>query len=164
MGASGVEVQAAVEKFVGQAGVLHAVTRGLGAAELDAVPVPGRWSLRTLVVHVMDSDQFCLGRMKRIIAEDCPLLIAYDETAFAARLGYERLDLATCCELFRLGRVHMGEILRGLAAEDFGRVGVHNQNGKMTLRGVVEGYVGHVDHHMVFAREKLRAMGRVVTV
>jgi len=28
----------------------------------------------------------------------------------------------------------------------------------------VEGYVGHVDHHMVFAREKLRAMGRVVTV
>lgn len=164
MGGSGGDPRAAVERFVAQAEVLNELTKGLGAAELNATPVPGKWSLRTLAIHVMDSDQFCIGRMKRIIAEDCPLLIAYDETAFAARLGYERLDVPTCCELFRLGRVHMGEILRGLRAEDFDRVGVHNQNGKMTLRGLVEGYVGHVEHHMVFAREKLRALGRAVTV
>lgn len=161
---SGASPQAAVERFVGQADMLHRLARGLSGAELDAVPVPGKWSLRTLVIHVMDSDQFCIGRMKRIIAEDCPLLIAYDETAFATRLGYARLDVARCCELFRLGRLHMGEILRGLKDDDFARVGVHNQNGKMTLMGLVNGYVGHVEHHMVFAREKLRAMGRAVEV
>lgn len=153
-----------VERFIAQAGVLHELVRGLSPSDLDAAPVPGRWSLRTLVIHVMDSDAFAIGRMKRIIAEDNPLLIAYDENAFAARLFYPDLDLGLVCELYRAGRLHMGEILRRLTEEAFARTGVHNENGKMTLAGVVEGYVRHVEHHLVFAREKLRALGRDATV
>ncbi len=159
-----VDPRQSVERFVAQADTLHTLVRGLGASDLDAVPVPGKWSLRTLAVHVMDSDMFCVGRMKRIIAETNPLLIAYDEDAFAANLGYERLDLGMCCDMFRLGRLHMGQILRPLPAEAFSRAGVHNQNGRMTLLNVVDGYVRHVEHHMVFAREKLRALGKPVTV
>ena len=153
-----------VERFVAQADVLHTLIRGLDSAELDRVPVPGTWSLRTLTIHVMDSDQFAIGRMKRIIAEKNPLLIAYDETAFAAGLFYDRLDVGVCCDLYRLGRVHMGQILRLLPAEAFVRTGVHNESGRVTLGGLVEGYVRHVEHHMVFAREKLRAMGKPVSV
>jgi hypothetical protein len=153
-----------VEKFIAQAGVLHALVKGLSPADLDAVPVPGRWSLRTLAVHVMDSDQFALGRMKRIIAEDNPLLIGYDENAFAARLFYPELDLGLVCDLYRAGRLHMGEILRRLPESAFARTGVHNENGRMTLGGMVDGYVRHVEHHLAFAREKLRALGRDVPV
>ena len=149
-----------VEKFTAQADVLHRLVAGLSAADLDAVPVPGRWSLRTLTIHVMDSDQFAIGRMKRVIAETNPLLIAYDETAFAASLGYAALDVGRCCEIFRLGRLHMGEVLAQLPDEAFARAGVHNESGRVTLAGLVAGYVRHVEHHMVFAREKLRALGR----
>jgi hypothetical protein len=156
--------QNSVERFIAQSDTLHTLVKGLGPSDLDAVAVPGKWSLRTLTIHVMDSDMFCLGRMKRIIAEDNPLLIAYDEDAFAASLGYGRLDLGMCCDLFRLGRLHMGQILRPLAPEAFSRSGVHNQNGRVTLLQLVEGYIRHVDHHMAFAREKLRVLGRAVTV
>lgn len=156
--------QQSVERFISQAQTLHGLVKGLSPADLDAVPIPGKWSLRTLAIHLMDSDAFCLGRMKRIIAEDNPLLIAYDENAFASALGYSRLDITLCCELFRVGRLHMGQILRPLPPEAFSRVGVHNQYGKMTLLQLVDGYVRHVDHHMAFAREKLRALGRPVEV
>ena len=154
----------AVEAFVGQAGVLHALVRGLSPADLEARPVPGTWSLRTLAIHVMDSDQFAIGRMKRIIAEDLPLLIAYDESAFAERLHYGAQDLGMVCDLYRLGRLHMGEILRRLPADTFARAGVHNQRGLVRLGDLVTGYVGHVEHHLVFARAKLAALGRTVTV
>jgi hypothetical protein len=153
-----------VEKFIAQAGVLDALVTGLSPADLDAVPVPGKWSLRTLAIHIMDSDQFAIGRMKRIIAEDNPLLIAYNETAFAARLFYAQQDLGLVCDLYRAGRLHMGEILRRLPDGAFARTGVHNENGKMMLGGIVDGYVRHVEHHLVFAREKLRALGRAVPV
>lgn len=148
-----------IQRFVSQADALHSLVQGLSPADLDAVPIPGKWSLRTLVIHVMDSDMFAIGRMKRIIAENNPLLIAYDETAFAASLNYGKLDLGICCGLFRLGRVHMGEVLRLQPPEAFSRVGVHNETGRVALGPLVEGYIRHVEHHLRFAREKLAALG-----
>ena len=59
-------------------------TAGLSPSDLNAAPIPGKWSVQQCVLHVLDSDLIASHRMKRIIAEDNPLLIAYDETRFAA--------------------------------------------------------------------------------
>jgi hypothetical protein len=156
--------QAEVDKFLADAPKLLTLIDGLSPAELTATPVPGKWSLQTLVAHVVDSDLIATHRMKRIIAEDNPLLIAYDEDKFAANLFYDRLDLKLTAELFRLNRLQMGQILRRLPDAAFSRKGVHNQRGLVTLGEVVKMYTHHVEHHMTFAREKLKALGKPVAV
>lgn len=153
-----------IEKFVAGGPILGKLIEGLSPADLNAEPVPGTWSLRTLVIHVWDSDQIATHRMKRIIAEDRPLLISYDENAFAARLGYPVCDLPMVCELFRLNREHTGQILRALDDAAFARTGVHNQRGLVTLGDMVKLYTHHLEHHLTFARAKLKALGQPVRV
>ncbi len=156
--------QANVEKFISGADSLNRLLVGLSREDLLAHPVPGTWSLQTLVIHIMDSDLIATHRMKRIIAEDMPLLISYDENAFAANLHYEDLDPALAAETFRINRIQMGQILRRCDDATFARVGVHNQRGKVTLGEMVEMYVRHVENHFVFARAKLKALGKPVTI
>jgi hypothetical protein len=50
---------------------------------MRAFPVPGTWSIQQIVLHMMDSDLIASDRMKRVIAEDRPTLIGYNETAFS---------------------------------------------------------------------------------
>ncbi len=104
----------AVDRYAAGAGVPGQWIKGLTKQDLLAVPVAGKWSIQTLVQHVLDSDLIASHRMKRIIAEEMPLLISYDETLFAAKLGYEKLDAALACELFRLNRELTTQVLRGL--------------------------------------------------
>lgn len=153
-----------VRRFIDGADALAKLVKGLTREQLLATPVPGKWSLQTLALHVLDSDLIATHRMKRVIAEDMPLLISYDETAFAKSLHYEAADVQLAAELFRLNRIQVGQILTKLPDSAFERAGVHNQRGKVTLGEFVRLYVGHVEHHMVFAREKLRALGVPVTV
>lgn len=133
---------------------------GLTRDELLARPVPGKWSAQELVVHMLDSDLVATDRMKRIAAMDRPLLLGYDENAFLARLSPHRLDGGMAAELFALNRRMTAAVLRTLPDQAFTRDGVHNETGLVTLGGLVEGYIAHLDHHLRFLLEKRAALGR----
>jgi len=153
-----------VEKFAAGGTVPTKLIEGLSHADLMATPVSGKWSLQTLVSHLLDSDLIATHRMKRVVAEEKPLLLSYDEDAFAAKLGYEHQNIRTVVELFRINREHTAEFLRRLPEAAFARPGVHNQRGLVTLGEFVKLYTHHVEHHMTFAREKLKALGKPVRV
>ncbi len=149
-----------VERYAAGARTPRTWIAGLNPADLNAAPIPGKWSVQQLVLHVLDSDLIASHRMKRIIAEDVPLLLAYDETRFAASLFYEEMDVSLACDLFELNRRQTTDILRLLPDAAFERTGVHNQRGKMTLTDVVQSYIKHLDHHAPFALEKRKALGK----
>lgn len=152
--------RALIEKYAAGAAVPAESIRGLGAAELKAFPVPNTWSIQQIVLHLMDSDLIGSDRMKRVIAEEGPTLLAYDETAFARRLPYESLDPSMACEVFRLNRLMTAAVLRSLPDEAYARAGTHTERGRETLADLVEGYVEHLDHHLKFLKEKRRLLGK----
>jgi hypothetical protein len=149
-----------IDRYTAGATIPAQWIRGLTREDLNAHPVPDTWSVQQLVQHVLDSDLVASHRMKRIIAEDNPLLISYDETAFAQRLGYENLDPALACDLFRLNRELTAQILRQLPESAFARSGVHNQYGKVTLLHNLETYIKHLEHHAPFLIEKRKRLGK----
>lgn len=153
-------IKDAIEKYAAGAGVPAAWIRGLSRDEMLATPVPGKWSIQQLVLHVLDSDLIASHRMKRILAEELPLLVSYDETAFASSLGYEHLDLAAACEIFRLNREQTAAILRRQPEPAFARPGIHTQRGKVTLAEMVGMYVDHLAHHEPFLLEKRARLGK----
>src|SRR5690348_6026000 len=66
-----------------------ATVRGLSDAELDArPPVGGGWTPRQIVHHLADSEMTSALRLRRLLAEEQPVLASYDEEAFARRLYY----------------------------------------------------------------------------
>jgi uncharacterized damage-inducible protein DinB len=147
-----------IATFERQASVLSAWSAGLTRDQLLATPVAGTWSMQTLIVHMLDSDLAATHRMRRIVAEELPLLIAYDETAFAARCHYAQADIAQVCQLFAANRTFTAMWLRTLGPTDFTRQGVHNQRGKVSLDDMLNIYTDHVIHHERFALAKRAAL------
>lgn len=134
--------------------ILRAGVAGLSDVDLDAFPIPGTWSIRQIVVHMLDSDMAATHRMRRIAAECVPLLISYDETAFVATLGNHKPDVEFVLRMFDDLRRFTAAFLRSLPPEAFARTGVHNQRGLITLADMVKIFADHVDHHMTFIVKK----------
>ncbi len=152
-----------IEDFAARADVPTRAIAGLTKQDLNAPPPagsPGKWTIQQIIVHLMDSHLIAADRMKRIIAEDNPTIIGYDETAFVQHLHYDKVDTAMATEAFRLVHRMMADLLRQLPDAAFARFGTHNERGRLTLEQMVTGYTEHVDHHMTFVREKRRLMGK----
>jgi hypothetical protein len=149
-----------IEQYAAGAEVPAKAIVGLEKSDLNAFPVPGTWSIQQIILHLMDSDLIGSDRMKRVAAEDKPTLVGYNETAFAGRLGYEHLSVPDAAEIFRLNRLMTAEILRRLPATAFLRTGLHSEQGEVTLEQLVATYVGHVEHHLKFIREKRSLLGK----
>lgn len=148
-----------IERYASGAGVVADAVRDVTREQALAVPIPGKWSIQQLAVHLLDSDLVATDRMKRVAAESRPLLIAYDEDLWMTRLPVESFDLKKVGEVFRLNRELTASMLRALPDEAFARDGVHNERGLVTLEDFVRGYVQHLEHHMVFMDAKRRALG-----
>ena len=151
-----------IEKYLQGADQIRAAIKGLTPQELHAFPVPGTWSIQQIVVHLLDSDLIASHRMKRIIAEDNPLLIGYDETKAAKSLFYENEPLDEVLKLFELNRAQMGRIFRQLPDATFQRHGTHNERGTVRLGQLIEDYAGHVDHHLKFVKQKRELLGKAL--
>jgi uncharacterized damage-inducible protein DinB len=149
-----------IETYAGGAEALTEAIAGLGPAEFNAFPVPGTWSIGQIVLHMMDSDLIGADRMKRVASEDHPTLIGYNVTLFAQTLYGEDLDVALACEIFAKNRRMTAAMLRRLPDAAFARTGYHNEHGDMTLLQFLTNYIGHLDHHLRFIRQKRQLLGR----
>ncbi|HEV2969665.1 MAG TPA: DinB family protein [Pirellulales bacterium] len=149
-----------VERYAHGADALGNAIAGLTREELNALPVPGTWSIQQIVLHLMDSDLISSDRMKRVIAEENPTLIGFDESAFARGLFYEALDAGLAADLFAKNRRLTAEILRRVPDEAFDRFGTHSERGRVTLTQLVQGMVDHLERHLRFLREKRRLLGK----
>ncbi len=148
-----------IEQYAAGAERLASLSRGLTPAQLDTRIAPGTWSVREVIVHLLDSDLAATHRMRRIASEELPLIIAYDESAFVRSLDSQRADLSLVAELFSANRRFCAAWLRTLPPEAFERAGIHNQRGRVTLEQMVQGYVDHLAHHEKFIAGKRAALG-----
>jgi uncharacterized damage-inducible protein DinB len=148
-----------IDDYLAGSQVLRRSVASMSREQLLATPVAGRWSTLQVVCHLVDSDQAWLHRMKRVIAEERPLLIGYDETRFANSLACDVRDVEEELNIFEQSRQQMGRILRSLAPDAFQRVGVHSERGLCTLEEMVRIETEHVSHHVRFIMEKRRALG-----
>jgi len=148
-----------VEQYARGIGLIDYAIKGLTPDELKRHPGPGDWSVAQVVVHLMDSDLVGADRMKRVIAEENPVLLAYDENKWAKHLMYEEQPLETATSLFDLNRRQMALVLSRLDAAVFSRSGRHTERGVETLAQLVDDYAEHLDHHLRFIYEKRQQMG-----
>ena len=121
--------------------------------------IAGKWSTYEVVCHLADSEQAWAHRIKRVIAEDKPLLIGYDESQFAASLDYAQRDLEEDLRLIELTRQQLGRRLKSLSDADLNRKGVHNERGLVTLGEMLEIEIDHIAHHLRFVADKRKALG-----
>lgn len=120
---------------------------GVFGEEEDFIAAPGKWSIREIAAHLADSELVGGHRLRQVIAEDNPTLIACDQDAWTRNLGYGSRKIKTSLDSFRRLRAENYELLKGLPENAWERAGNHTENGRQTLGQLLEGYAAHAESH-----------------
>lgn len=152
--------RAIIDQFEAGGPILRKAVAGLTPDELKRRVEPGQWSIQEIVIHLVDSDELAIDRMKRIVCEDNPAQLYADETAYIERLFPHEQSLDDALTMFEVGRRQFARVLRKLPDSAFERSGTHNKKGRVTLAEMVQSYVDHVKDHMKFLVAKREAMGK----
>nr|WP_054550183.1 DinB family protein [Lysinibacillus sphaericus] len=121
---------------------------GLTEEELRYKPAPNKWSIHQILIHVTDSEISATPRLKKVLAEDEPILVSFDQDAWANTLSYDLLDREQYLHLFKLLRTSMQPILDNLTSEQSRRVGMYIDQERFTFKQLLEFRVQHVRNHL----------------
>lgn len=148
-----------IDRYEAGGPLLAYAASGLSPEQETARPGPGAWSIAELVAHLLDADLVLADRMKRLIAEDEPVLQAFDENAWIARLDSQGMPVEEAVNLFVANRQWMTRILKKCSDADFARMGTHSEAGRKSLAEVLATAANHVDHHLRFLYTKRGNLG-----
>jgi hypothetical protein len=147
-----------IDDYLAGPAKLRAAIAGMTEREINAAPLPGKWSTRQVICHIADFEPVYADRMKRVIAEHEPTMFGGDPDVFAARLAYDARDIDEELGLIESTRRHVARILRTLKPDDFQRRGLHSTDGPITLATLLERIGRHIPHHVKFIEEKRAAL------
>ncbi len=119
---------------------------GATDSELDAKPAPGKWSSREIVHHLADSEMAAAIRLRRLIAEEQPVITGYDQDEYARRLFYDR-PIENSMQVLRFARETTADLLDRLSPADWTRAGTHNEHGAYDVEKWLKIYSGHAHKH-----------------
>ncbi len=136
-----------LERFRRGPELLAVVLTGVFGEEEDFSPAPGKWSIRQIIAHLADSEIVCAHRLRQIIAEEQPTLIAFDQDAWARNLDYARRKPKQSLESFRRVRGENYELLKEVPESAYTRTGNHSERGPITLLFQLELLAAHAESH-----------------
>ncbi len=141
------ERAALVESYIAGPAAIRASVDGITGTQLDARPADGGWSPREIVHHTADSEMTAAIRLRRLIAEDDPLIVGYDGDEFARRLHYGDRPIEPALEAIAAVRATTAQILAGLTEAEWGRTGTHSESGPYGVERWLEIYGAHCHEH-----------------
>lgn len=136
-----------LERFRRGPELLAVTLTGVHGDEIDFTTAPGKWSIRQLTAHLADTELVAAHRMRQVIAEDQPKLMAFDQEAWAQNLDYARRTPKQSLDTLRRLRAENYELLKALPESAFERTGLHSQRGSVTLEQMLTTFANHVESH-----------------
>jgi len=117
---------------------------------------PGKWSIKEVVGHLMDSERvFCYRALRFARADEKPLQ-GFDEKAWVPAGSFDARPLADlAAELDAVRRATIA-LFRGFDAAALARKGTANNN-EVTVRALAWIVAGHERHHVAILRERYLA-------
>lgn len=138
--------RALVERYRDGTALVLETARQCSEEELDAVPADGGWSARQVVHHLADAETMSATRLRRLLAEDDPVIHAYPEERFAACLHYHR-PIGASLAVVAAVRAASLELIDLLTEEEWARSGTHTDDGPYDVSTWLRTYVAHAEDH-----------------
>lgn len=120
---------------------------GITDKELDRPPADTEsWTARAVAHHLADSEAMAYIRLRRLIAEDHPLIAGYDEPVWARRLHYDR-PIGPSIAVLAAVRDASLQLLEALDDAEWARAGTHSDSGRYGVADWLRIYSAHAHEH-----------------
>ncbi|KZE47357.1 squalene--hopene cyclase [Brevibacillus parabrevis] len=126
---------------------------GLTGEQIDYRYAPGKWTVKEVLGHLIDTERIMSYRLLRIARGDQTELAGFDENTYVAEAFYQERSLTDLLAEYNAVRQSTLAQLRGIAAEAWTRTGTANGN-KLSARTLAYIIAGHEAHHCRILRER----------
>lgn len=114
---------------------------------------PGKWSIREVVGHVIDTERMFSVRAMAFARGDASHYPSFDENSYAAESGADQRTLADLSEELSAVRTATLLLLRSFPEDAWNRRGVASGN-EFTVRSLAWIIAGHSRHHRQVLMER----------
>ena len=119
----------------------------------DLSYAPGKWTVKELVGHVIDTERIMAFRLLAIARGEQSVLPGFDEDSYVKNSNFKQRTLSSLAQEFTTVRKANLFLIAALNEEELNRVGNANGN-RISVRALVFMMAGHVIHHQNVIKER----------
>jgi uncharacterized damage-inducible protein DinB len=127
--------------------------RGLSEAQADSRYAPGKWSIKEVVGHILDTERIFGHRAFRFARNDQTPLPGFEQDGYVLAAAFDRRRLPDLAEEFEHVRRGNLYLFRHLDEEAWLRRGTASDN-EVSVRALAHIMAGHEAHHMQIVRTR----------
>jgi len=136
-----------IEQYARGPARLTSALAAVPEAALTWRPAPREWSAHEVVCHCADSETNAAARIRYLIAEREPVILGYDQEAWAVALDYHRQPLDAALAVVAAVRACTTALLHALPEAAWGRAGRHTESGPYGAEDWLQIYAEHLEVH-----------------
>jgi len=132
---------------------VHELFSSLSDTQLDYSYAPGKWTLKELLAHMIDTERVMAYRALCIARGEKQALPGFNEESYAVAGQYTKRSIADLLQEYRLVRESNILLFKSFDEQMLSHMG--NANGKnISARAVLFVIAGHERHHLNIIRER----------
>ncbi|MFO1539514.1 MAG: DinB family protein [Chloroflexota bacterium] len=140
------ERRALIEAYRSGYAAVDVALAGITDADLDRPAAEGGWTARDVVHHLADSETNAYIRLRRLVAEERPEIVGYNEELWSRRLHYDR-PIGPSLAVLGAVRLASLQLLEVLTPDEWERAGTHSERGTYAVDDWLRIYARHSHEH-----------------
>ncbi|MFD2719997.1 alpha/beta hydrolase-fold protein [Hymenobacter monticola] len=132
---------------------IHAVFANLSEAQAEKAYAEGKWTLKEMLLHQIDSERVFAYRALRFARADSQDLPGFEQDDYVANSGANARSIASLLAEYDATRVATLALFESFTEEQLNRRGTAN-GGPATVRALLYIVPGHERHHLNIIRER----------
>lgn len=136
-----------------QANSFPAFLTGLAGDKATYSYAEGKWTIKELTGHVIDTERIMAYRILRISRNDSTPLAGFDENNYVANAHFADRTMDSLTEEFALLRKANMHLIKSLDETQLSCIGIANSM-PVSVRAMVYILAGHVNHHRRIIEER----------
>lgn len=123
------------------------------AAKADYAYAPGKWTIKEIVGHVIDTERIFVYRMTAFARAEQAALPGFEQDDYVTSASFSNRSLESLTEEFTLLRKSNLYFFRSLNEEELDRIGTASDR-KISVRAILFATAGHLIHHIQIIKER----------
>lgn len=120
---------------------------------------PGKWTIKEILVHIVDDERIYAYRALCIARNEKKELPGFEQDDYVTFSGANERDIANILEEYESVRSSTIAMLNGLPDEAYTREGVANSS-RFTVRALAYHLAGHEMHHLRMIKDRYLKSGQ----